>query len=78
MAEYIVGYTDDLDPTHVRERVTRCRDYEYVVEHRTKSIIGTEMVTLTCSGPIQGAYSEGAEMPPNGFCALGIPREGGV
>ncbi len=59
-----------------RERVVRCRDCAYALERRTESIIGTELVTLTCSGPIQGAYSEGEEVSPDGFCAWGEPREG--
>ena len=58
-----------------RERIVRCRDCAYAVERRTESIIGTELVTLTCSGPIQGAYSEGEEVSPDGFCAWGKPRE---
>ena len=61
-------------PQEIRERVVRCRDCEHAVEHRSKSIIGTELVTLTCSGPIQGAYSEGADVEPDGFCAWGEPR----
>ena len=60
-----------------RERVVRCRDCEYATEHRSKSIIGTELVTITCSGPIQGGYSDGADVEPEGFCAWGVPREGG-
>ncbi len=61
-----------------RERVVRCRDCVHAVRSSTKSIIGTEVVTLTCSGPIQGAYSEGGEVAPDGFCAWGEPRgEGG-
>lgn len=58
-----------------RERVVRCRDCEHATEHRSKSILGTELVTLTCSGPIQGAYSEGADVEPDGFCAWGERRE---
>ena len=58
-----------------REEVVRCRDCAYAVERRTESIIETELVTLTCSGPIQGAYSEGADVEPDGFCAWGVPRE---
>ena len=58
-----------------RERIVRCRDCEHAMEHRSKSILGTELVTLTCSGPIQGAYSEGADVEPEGFCAWGEPRE---
>ena len=58
-----------------RERVVRCRDCKHAMEHRSKSILGTELVTLTCSGPIQGAYSEGADVEPEGFCAWGEPRE---
>lgn len=66
----------DLYMNELRERVTRCRDCAFAERHSTKSIIGTEVVTLTCSGPIQGAYSEGAEVPPDGFCAWASPREG--
>lgn len=62
-------------PSAIRERVVRCRDCKYAMEHRSKSILGTELVTLTCSGPIQGAYSEGADVEPDGFCAWGEPRE---
>lgn len=60
---------------HRRERVVRCRDCAYAMEHKSKSILGTELVTLTCSGPIQGAYSEGADVEPDGFCAWGSTRE---
>ena len=62
-------------PQDIRERIVRCRDCKYAMEHRSKSILGTELVTLTCSGPIQGAYSEGADVEPDGFCAWGVPRE---
>ena len=55
----------------IRERIVRCRNCTHAVEHRSKSIIGTELVSLICSGPIQGAYSEGEEVPPDGFCAWG-------
>ena len=63
-------------PCKRREEIVRCRDCAYAVERRTESIIETELVTLTCSGPIQGAYSEGADVEPEGFCAWGEPREG--
>ena len=62
-------------PCKRREEIVRCRDCKYAMEHRSKSILGTELVTLTCSGPIQGAYSEGADVEPEGFCAWGEPRE---
>ena len=62
-------------PCKRREEIVRCRDCAYAVERRTESIIETELVTLTCSGPIQGAYSEGADVEPDGFCAWGVPRE---
>ena len=81
MDEYVTEFNwDSVDefgnPWFVtRERVVRCRDCEHAVYHRSKSIIGTELVTLTCSGPIQGAYSEGADVEPDGFCAWGEPRE---
>ena len=58
-------------PQDIRERIVRCRDCKYAMEHRSKSILGTELVTLTCSGPIQGAYSEEADVEPEGFCAWG-------
>ena len=58
------------------ERVVRCRDCKHATEHRSKSIFGTELVTLTCSGPVQGAYSEGADVEPDGFCSWAEPREG--
>ena len=80
MAEFVVALTEKqmTDLRNVRsERIVRCRDCEHAVEHRSKSIIGTELVTLTCSGPIQGAYSEGADVEPDGFCAWGEPREEG-
>lgn len=60
---------------HRRERIVRCRDCKHATEHRSKSILGTELVTLTCSGPIQGAYSEGTDVEPDGFCAWGEERE---
>ena len=63
-------------PQEIREFIVRCRDCKYAMEHRSKSILGTELVTLTCSGPIQGAYSEGTDVEPEGFCAWGEPREG--
>ena len=79
MTEYVVELTDkqttDLRKVR-RERVVRCRDCKHAMEHKSKSILGTELVTLTCSGPIQGAYSEGADVEPDGFCAWGEPREG--
>ena len=62
-------------PQDIRERIVRCRDCEHAMEHRSKSILGTELVTLTCSGPIHGAYSEGADVEPEGFCAWGEPRK---
>ena len=83
MAEYICADLSERPGCKVspfwerRERVTRCRDCEYATEHRSKSILGNELVTLTCSGPIQGAYSEGADVDPDGFCAWGEPIEGG-
>lgn len=63
--------------TAQREEIVRCRDCEYAMEHRSKSILGTEIVTLTCSGPIQGAYSEGADVEPEDFCSLASRREDG-
>lgn len=57
------------------EAVVRCRDCKYAMERRSKSVFGTELVTLACSGPIQGAYSEGADVEPEDFCAWGEPRE---
>lgn len=78
MAEYVVEYKDEgAYTTCAKELVVRCRDCVHAVEHRSKSIIGTELVTLTCSGPIQGAYSEGADVEPDCFCAWGEPREEG-
>ena len=62
-------------PCKRREEIVRCRDCAYAVERRTESIIETELVTLTCSGPIQGAYSEGADVEPEGFCAWGEERD---
>ena len=62
-------------PCKRREEIVRCRDCKYAMEHRSKSILGTELVTLTCSGPIQGAYSEGEEVSPDGFCAWGERKE---
>ena len=62
--------------TAQREEIVRCRDCEYAMEHRSKSILGTELVTLTCSGPIQGAYSEGADVEPDDFCSYGAMRDG--
>ncbi len=52
-----------------REEIVRCRDCKHAIEHRSKSILGAELVTLTCSGPIQGAYSEGADVEPEDFCS---------
>ena len=84
MAEYICADLSERPGCKVspfwerRERVVRCRDCKHAMEHRSKSILGTELVTLTCSGPIQGAYSEGADVEPDGFCAWGEPREVGV
>lgn len=76
MTEYVVEYKDEgTYATCAKERITRCRDCKHAMEHRSKSILGTELVTLTCSGPIQGAYSEGADVEPDGFCAWGEPRE---
>ena len=86
MAEYVTDFPVSLrledGKWHVvepmferRERVVRCRDCAYAVERRTKSIIGTELVALICSGPIQGAYSEGEEVSPDGFCAWGEERD---
>ena len=81
MAEYVCEVVTEHelcgDVHHYvrKERVVRCLDCEHAVEHKSKSIIGTELVTLTCSGPIQGAYSEGADVEPDGFCAWGEPRE---
>ena len=89
MAEYIFG--DRIIAQHkyggitvetvkmnaeMRERIVRCRDCKYAIERRSKSILGTEHVTLICSGPIQGAYSEGADVEPEDFCSCGEPREG--
>ena len=87
MAEYVCDMTDDYPdvPYGVdeysgtverRERIVRCRDCKHAMEHRSKSILGSELVTLICSGLIQGAYSEGADVDPDGFCAWGEPREG--
>lgn len=86
MAEYVVEMTDDYPgvpygsddysgTVERRERVVRCRDCKHAMEHRSKSILGTDLVTLACSGPIQGAYSEGADVEPDGFCAWGSTRE---
>lgn len=58
-----------------RERIVRCRDCKHAIEHRSKSILGTELVTLICSGLIQGAYSEGADVEPDGFCAWASERD---
>ena len=76
--EYVFAFTHGTDPAigmEVRERIVRCRDCEYAVMSSTKSIIGTEVITLTCSGPIQGAYSEVSEVAPEGFCAWGERNE---
>ena len=60
MAEYVVGYTDDLDPTHVRERITRCRD----CIHYSDEIGGyCELLEF--------ANTDMAD----GFCSWGSPRE---
>lgn len=68
---------DDFSGTMERiEEIVRCRDCEYAMEHRSKSILGTELATLTCSGPIQGAYSEGADVEPEDFCSYGVMRDG--
>lgn len=81
MDEYVTEFNlDSVDvggsPEYItRELVVRCRDCEYAMEHKSKSILGTELVTLTCSGPIQGAYSEGADVEPDCFCAWGSTRE---
>ena len=81
MAEYVCELVERPAEAPImvlarRERVTRCRDCEHAMEQRSKSILGIELVTLTCSGPIQGAYSEGADVEPDGFCAWASPREG--
>lgn len=87
MAEYVCDMTDDYPDVPYgadeysgtverRERIVRCRDCKHAMEHRSKSILGSEPVTLICSGLIQGAYSEGADVDPDGFCAWGEPREG--
>ena len=75
MKERIFAIRDGGGLEECRERVVRCRDCKHAMEYRSKSILGTELVTLTCSGPIQGAYSEGADVEPDGFCAWGEPRE---
>lgn len=86
MAEYICEMTDDYPGVEFGsddysstvergERVVRCRDCKYAMERRSKSILGAELVTLTCSGPIQGAYSEGADVGPEDFCSCGEPRK---
>lgn len=59
-----------------RERIVRCRDRKHAMGHRSEGILGSEPVTLICSGLIQGACSEGADVDPDGFCARGEPREG--
>ena len=70
MAEYVCVINPNLTYRPVSV-VVRCCDCKYAMEHRSKSILGTELVTLTCSGPIQGAYGEGADVEPDGFCAWG-------
>lgn len=64
-------------PCKRREEIVRCRDCKYAMEHRSKSILGTEIVTLTCSGPIQGAYSEVADVEPEDFCSWASRLEDG-
>lgn len=70
MAEYVVGYTDDLDPTHVRERITRCRDCGRAYQRGD---------AIYCSRSLRwGSNDRPAPLPvePDGFCAWGVPREG--
>lgn len=83
MAEYVFKIDESRAdamgsmPCERLEDIVRCRDCKYAMEHRSKSILGTEIVTLTCSGPIQGAYSEGADVEPEDFCSLASRREDG-
>lgn len=75
---YVPWESDDFSGTvERREEIVRCRDCKYAMEHRSKRILGTELVTLTCSGPIQGAYSEGADVEPEDFCSWASRREDG-
>lgn len=80
MAEYVCDISqdypdapyesDDFSGTlERRERVTRCCDCAYSHKSKTTGL-------LMCNGPIQGAYSDGADVLPDGFCAWGEPRGG--
>ena len=64
MAEYVVGYTDNLDPTHVRERVVRRRDCVYA-----------EPMPLSYSDRLICAHFDDMSVEPGGFCAWGRERE---
>lgn len=68
MAEYVVGYTDDLDPTHVRERVTRCRD--------CKHGMGGGNLCSMFAFPLGDGHIIPADVEPDGFCSWGEPRGG--
>ena len=63
MREYVVGYTDDLDPTHVRERVVRCRDCAMYDEDDGTCYRDPNHAGRWCP------------VGPDGFCAWGTPKE---
>lgn len=87
MSEYVCEMTDDYPDVpwgdddysgtvERHEEVVRCRDCAYAKPLRSKDTFGDEIVLgFMCVGPIQGAYSEGSDVYPDGFCAWGVRRE---
>lgn len=72
MAEYVCDiderpykYGTAWSVAEKREPIVRCRDCEYANRYGYQ---------LECVGPIQGAYSECAEVDPEDFCSKGERR----
>ena len=62
MSEYITAWLDDIDMSHVREEIVRCRDCEYCSE------------SMAWPGAYECDFiNRGVE--PDGFCAWGERRE---
>ena len=68
MVEYVVGYTDDLDTMHVRERVVRCRDCK---EAKT---FDSRHSWFACGRFLDPCDDNPVMVEPDGFCAWGEPR----
>lgn len=79
MAEYVVGYTDNLDPTLVRERIVRCRDCRFCRRH--KPVFFADKKTyegdfLMCVAVCETEWpGHEFHVSPDGFCSWGKERD---